>query len=265
MKDRISIEIKDHIADVRLNRPDKMNALDDAMFAAIIEVGEVIENDPDIWCVVFSGEGKAFCAGLDLSSFSNPDSAVNNASLAERTHGICNKYQKVSYQWRAMKVPVIAAVHHTCYGGGVQLISGADIRVVDPACRMSIMEIRWGIIPDMGGSQLLRHYMRDDVLRELSYTARVFDGRQAQEYGLATHVSEDPHAKAMDIALEITARNPDAVQSIKTLYNDAPYVSIADGYLQESHLQQPILASPNQLEAVYSQMQKRPANFSNPK
>ena len=190
MQNRVSINIVNHIADVKLNRPEKMNALDEAMFLAIIEVGEAIKENPNVRCVVLSGEGKAFCAGLDVANF-NPQqkSGVLTVPLPKRTHGIANIVQQVAWIWRELPVPVIAAVHGVAIGGGLNIMSGADIKFITPDTKLAIMELKWGLIPDMAGSQLWRHTVRDDIIRELTYTHRIFSGEDAVRYGFATHVS----------------------------------------------------------------------------
>lgn len=263
MKDRVSISIENHVADVRLIRSDKMNALDDAMLDALVEATEVIEANGDIRCVVLSGEGKGFCAGLDLTMFDMSGGGLQKMKLAERTHDICNKPQKVVWGWRELSVPVIAAVHGVALGGGLQIMLGSDIRYVHPDTKLSIMELKWGIIPDMSSTQIMRHLVRDDVVRELTYTARVFSGRDAVDYGFATHLSDDPHADAMKLAHEIAGKNPHAIQASKKLIQKAPYCTVEEGLLMESELQDAIIGTKNQIEAVFSSMQKRPGKYGN--
>ncbi|SFO82183.1 crotonase/enoyl-CoA hydratase family protein [Qipengyuania nanhaisediminis] len=260
--ERVTIELADNgVAQVRLNRPDKMNALDPAMFEAIIAAGEELRAMKGLRAVVLAGEGRSFCAGLDVSSFTAaPDG--ERKPLTERTHGNANTFQEVAMTWRKCPVPVIAAVHGVCFGGGMQIASGADIRVVHPASRMAIMEMKWGLVPDMGGYHLWRGLVRDDVLRELVYTNREFTGEEAQGYGLATFVSEDPLGKANDIANEIANRNPEAIRGAKRL-SEAMLEKPGDDILMEESVEQAaIMRKPNQVEAVMAGMQKRPAKFT---
>ena len=260
--ERVTIELADNgVAQVRLNRPDKMNALDPAMFEAIIAAGEELRTMKGLRAVVLAGEGRSFCAGLDVSSFTAaPDG--ERKPLTERTHGNANTFQEVAMTWRKCPVPVIAAVHGVCFGGGMQIASGADIRVVHPASRMAIMEMKWGLVPDMGGYHLWRGLVRDDVLRELVYTNREFTGEEAQGYGLATFVSEDPLGKANDIAKEIANRNPEAIRGAKRL-SEAMLEKAGDDILMEESVEQAaIMRKPNQVEAVMAGMQKRPAKFT---
>ncbi len=262
MENRVDIQIDGHIAIVKLNRPDKMNALDTAMFDAIIEAGEQCAANPSIRAVVLCGAGRAFCAGLDLSNFS-PDNAdsVSSNPLETRTHGIANKWQKAVWVWRELPVPVIAAVHGVSFGGGLQIMLGADIKFVAPDTKLCILEVKWGIIPDMAGTQLMRHSVRDDIIRELTYTHRVFSGEEAVNYGFATHTSDTPLEDAIKLAKEIASKSPSAVVMAKELLNKAPYLDQEKGLLEESILQDRIIGKKNQLEAVFAGLQKREGQF----
>ncbi|WP_447727689.1 crotonase/enoyl-CoA hydratase family protein [Sphingomonas koreensis] len=256
---RVSIEFQDGIADVRLTRPDKMNALDPAMFAGIADAVERLNGMPGLRAVVLSGEGRAFCAGLDMASMASGGSGLD---LGGRSHGDANLFQQVAWGWRTLPVPVIAAVHGIAFGGGFQILSGADIRILAPGTRCSIMEMKWGIVPDMAGFALWRTMVRDDVLRELTYTAREFSAEEAVAFGFATRLSEDPHSDAMTLAHAIAGRNPHAIRAAKRLANlaaeaDAPAILAA-----ESAEQALLMRSSNQIEAVMANMQKRPPNFT---
>jgi len=259
--DRIRIDLgEDGVAQVRFTRGDKMNALDPEQFDRIIEAGEYLRTLKGLRVVVLSGEGRAFCAGLDLSSMAAGGSSPQ-AKLAERTHGNSNRAQEAAMTWRKCPVPVIAAVHGVCFGGGLQIASGADIRVVHPETRMAIMEMKWGLVPDMGGYALWRGLVRDDVLRELVYTNREFNGREAQELGLATFVEEDPLARATALARTIAGKNPAAVRGSKRLF-DAMHDRDTDAILMaESEEQDAVIRKPNQIEAVMAEMQKRAPQF----
>lgn len=260
-RDRVKIDLSDTgIAHVQLVRPEKMNALDHDMFEAIIEAGEALRKTSGVRVVVLSGEGRAFCAGLDLSNFTR-ERSVDEPALPERTHGNANRPQQVAMQWRKLSVPVITAIQGVCFGGGLQLASGADIRIVHPETRMAIMELKWGLVPDMGGYALWRGLVRDDVLRELVYTNREFTGSEAQEFGLATHVDSDPLDRAMQIAEEIANRNPDAIKAAKRLHAGMMELSTDEILLEESVEQHAIMGAPNQMEAVMAGMEKRPPKF----
>lgn len=259
--ERVSIELGDDgVAQVRLVRGSKMNALDPEMFARLIEAGQVLNAMKGLRVVVLSGEGASFCAGLDITSL-GAEPSEKQAPLPERIYGNANLFQEVAMQWRKLPVPVIAAVHGVCFGGGLQIASGADIRVVHPESRMAIMEMKWGLVPDMAGYALWRGLIRDDVLRELIYTNRQFSGAEAKELGFATHVEEDPLARATAIASEIANRNPHAIRAAKRL-QQSMYDADTDGILQaESDEQHAIIRTKNQIEAVMAGMQKRAANF----
>ena len=262
--DRVSISMDaDGVAQVRMIRTDKMNALDSAMFDTLIEAGEVLYNMPGLRAVVLAGEGRSFCAGLDLTSMAQTD-RHDSVPLTERTHGNANRPQQVAMQWRKLPVPVIAAVHGVCFGGGLQVASGADIRVIDPTARLAVMEMKWGLVPDMAGYALWKGMVRDDVLRELTYTNREFTGEQAGEYGFATIVDANPVARATAIAAEIANRNPHAQRAAKRLFNRYLESTTDEILMAESVEQTALIGSRNQIEAVRSQMEKRKGEFVDP-
>lgn len=282
MADRVSVSISETgVADVRLTRPEKMNALDDAMFSGLIDAGVKLIDDRSVRAVVLSGEGRAFCAGLDFTSFqamgnrgdSKADkSGATKARDEEPARGLlggagdspANRAQRAAWVWNEIPVPVIAAVHGVAYGGGLQIALGADIRIVTPDTRMSVMEIKWGLIPDMSGTQTLRHLVRLDVAKELTFTGRVVLGEEAVALGLATRVADDPRADALAMAEEIASKSPSAIRAGKSLLNEAVHATVADGLKLEARLQASLIAKPNQIEAVKSNMEKRPPRFSDP-
>lgn len=259
--DRITIALEDTgVAQVRFTRGDKMNALDPEMFTAIIDAGDVLAKLDGLRVVVLSGDGRAFCAGLDTASFGRTPDA-GEPELTERTHGNANKFQQVAMTWRKLAVPVIAAVHGVCFGGGLQIASGADIRIVHPDTRMAIMELKWGLVPDMGGYALWRGLVRDDVLRELIYTNREFSGAEALTLGLATYNDADPLSRATAIARDIANRNPQAIRAAKRLQAGMMERDTDAILLEESIEQHAIMRTPNQMEAVMAGMQKRTPKF----
>ncbi|UUL82095.1 crotonase/enoyl-CoA hydratase family protein [Sphingomonas qomolangmaensis] len=256
---RVTTTIEAGIADVRLSRPEKMNALDPQMFAAIAGTILRLGETPGLRCIVLSGEGRAFCAGLDMASMA---SGGSGATLEGRTHGDANLYQHVAWGWRNLPVPVIAAVHGIAFGGGFQIMGGADIRICAPATRLSIMELKWGIVPDMAGFALWRTIVRDDVLRELAYTAREFDAAEALAHGFVTRLADDPHAAAMDLAQQIAGRHPQAVRAAKRLANLAADADSAAILQAESDEQARLMRTPNQLEAVRANIERRSPVFA---
>ena len=266
MNDRVTITILDDgIADVRMNRPDKMNALDAAQWAALVETIDTLKATEGLRVVVLSGEGRAFCAGLDLASMAGerePGISSTGRDLAVRTKGIANNEQYVAWGWRELAVPVIAAIHGVAFGAGSQIMAGADIRIIHPDTRVAIMEMKWGLVPDVGGMPLWRTQVADDVLREMIYTNREFSGVEAKAMGFATHVSDDPHKAAMELANVIANKNPHAIQGAKRLCNAMATVSDAELLQAESDEQVKVIRQPNQIEAVMASMGKRKPVFA---
>jgi enoyl-CoA hydratase/carnithine racemase len=217
--------------------------------------------------VVLSGEGRAFCAGLDMGRFAamnenggNGIPGGGNRDLTVRTHGQANFAQQAVWGWRQLPVPVIAAIHGVAFGGGFQLALGADMRFLSPDARMSIMEIKWGLVPDMAGTPILATLVRDDILRELTFTGRIFSAQEALTYGLATRICDDPRGAALEVALEIAGKSPDAIRAVKRMLNKLS-VDPGPALLAESVEQQKLLGSPNQTEAVRANMDKRAPRF----
>ena len=259
MSDRVAINVSSHVAHVRLTRPDKMNALDPAMFDAICAAIDELSALPELRAVVVSGEGPGFCAGLDLSNFSSDSEPMD---LLPRTHGLANMPQQIAWGWRTLPMPVIAAAHGVAFGGGLNIMSGADIRIVHPTTRCAVMEMRWGLVPDMAGYPLWRGNVRDDVLRKLVYTNAEFSGAEACELGFATETSDEPLARAMALAEEIAGKNPQAIQAAKRLSNALADSTDEALLLSESAEQTQIIGKANQMEAVMAFMEKRAPEFS---
>lgn len=268
MSDRVTVAIADDgVADVRLSRPDKLNALDVEMIDGLVAAGESLAGERALRAVVLSGEGRAFCAGLDFSGFRQLAGAggAGGRNLFERgAASPANHAQRAAWVWRELPVPVIAAVHGVCYGGGIQIALAADVRLLAPDARLSVREIHWGLVPDMSGTQTLRHLVRLDVAKELTYTARVVDADEAVRLGLATRVCESPRDEAFALAREIAARSPDAVRAAKRLLDGAFDGDVAAGLRLEEDLQRTLIGRPNQVEAVRANMEKRPPRFRDP-
>lgn len=267
MDERVSITIEQGVAHVVLNRPDKMNALDHAMFLGIVKAGEQLRDDASVRAVVISGAGRAFCAGLDMQNFSRMEQQTSSGSLfaddiTTRTHGIANTAQQVAMVWRDVPVPVIAAVHGVAFGGGLQIALGADMRFVTPDLRMSVMEIKWGLVPDMAGIVLMRELARPDVVRDLTFSGRIFSGQEALEYGFATRVCDDPLETALQAAREIAAKSPSAIRAAKRLLRASVDQDAASLLMAESVEQRALMGSDHQKEAVRANMEKRAPVFS---
>ena len=279
MAERVTISISDGVADVRLNRPDKRNALDNEMFLAIAAAGERLKTEHGVRAVVLSGEGASFCAGLDFSSFQtmadggrsgDPSEAASAAISAPGSPGsmqqgrITHLGQQVSWVWQEIPVPVIAAVHGHALGGGIQIALGADIRIVHPDTKLSVREVHWGLVPDMTGTQVLASLVRPDVAKELTFTARIFSGREAFDLGIATRLSDTPVDDALAMAREIAGRSPDAVRGAKALFNQLVNAGAAEQFANERRVIGALIGRPNQVEAVIANFENRPANYTDP-
>ncbi len=259
---RVTVEIKDHIAHVTLSRADKMNAVDIDMAEAIVAAGEQIKADGDVRAVVLSGEGKSFCAGLDVMNFAKFAGSDPHKLVMPRTHGLSNLFQQVAMVWHDLPIPVIAALHGAVFGAGLQLAMGADIRIAHPDSKLAIMEMKWGLIPDMGGMVLLPKLVRSDVLRRLTYTAEPVLAPKAAEWGLVTELSDDPLASALALAETIASKSPSAVQAAKRLIAVAESgAAEAEVLLAESQEQADLIGKPHQMEVIAANMQKRAPKF----
>jgi len=271
MSDRVSISIEDGVADVRMTRGDKMNALDPAMFDALIEAGRSVGADPRVRAVVLSGEGRCFCAGLDVSNFAAMAGGGGLSGEGHRRNPFergdespANAFQRSAWVWAEVPVPVIAAVHGVAYGGGLQIALGADLRLVTADARLSVMEIKWGLIPDMTGTQTLRRLVRLDVAKELTYSGRVVSGGEAAALGLVTQVCDDPLEAAREMARSIAAKSPDAIRAAKQLLDASGLVDLDTGLRLEAELQASLIGSPNQIESVKANLEKREARYEDP-
>lgn len=263
MTERVITEIQGRVAHVRLNRPDRHNGLDLAMFEAIVAAARALHDRQDVRAVVLSGEGKSFCAGLDFKAFmADPE---GNRRLLERPEGKpYNIAQAVSWVWAELPVPVVAALHGAVFGGGLQIALGADVRVASPDARMSVMEIEYGLVPDMGITQTLPRLVRADVAKELTFTGRVIQAEEARELGLVTRVSSEPLEEARALAEHIAGRSPHAIRHAKRLYREAEGASPHESFALETELQLELLGSPNQLEAVRARMTRSEPSFRDP-
>lgn len=259
---RVSVTYENHIAHVRLTRADKMNAVDQDMITAIIAAGDEVAAS-DARAVIVSGEGNAFCAGIDISGLSGMIGKDPTELLMPRTHGdgTTNQWQEVAMIWSRMDIPVIAAVHGVCYGAGMQLALGADIRIAAPDAKFAVMEMKWGIVPDMGGMVLLPRLVRTDVLRRLTYTAEPIGADQAERWGLITEIADDPLAAAQKLAETIAGKSPSAIRAAKRLIGVAETADAAAVLDAESREQVELLGKPDQMEVIAATFGKRAAIF----
>ena len=259
---RVRVEVRDHLAHVVLVRADKMNAVDTDMARAIVAAGEALAARSDVRAVVMSGEGRGFCAGLDVASFAEFAGTDPEARVMPRTHGDANLYQQLCLIWRELPVPVIAALHGVAFGAGFQLAIAADIRIAHPQTRLAIMEAKWGLVPDMAGMVLLPQLIRSDVLRLMTYTAEPVEAAQALDWGLVTRLAEDPLAEAERLAGLIAGRSPSATRAAKRLIGLAESGAAADTVLyHESREQAALIGGSDQLEVIAANMQGRAPVF----
>ena len=266
MTERVTVSMHDGIADVRLNRAEKINAIDQAMFTALVEAGTALAADRKVRAVVLSGEGRGFCAGLDFTGFmSMAGNGDAGGSLLRRDDGSpANAAQRAAWVWTEVPVPVIAAIHGVAFGGGLQIALAADIRIAAPTAQLSVMEVRWGLIPDMSGTQTLRRLVRLDVAKELTFTGRIVSGEEAAALGLVTRLAGEPRAAAMQLAREIAGKSPDAIRAGKLLLDQCFQVGVAEGLRLEEQTQRNLIGSANQVEAVQANLQKRAPEFRDP-
>jgi enoyl-CoA hydratase/carnithine racemase len=271
VEDRVTISIVDGIADVKMNRADKRNALDNAMFTSLSAAGEYLKTLDDLRVVVLSGDGASFCAGLDFSSFAQMAESGPRANSSDNKPDmnagamvdgrITHMAQQVCWVWQEVPVPVIAAVHGHALGGGIQIALGCDIRIVHPETQLSVREVHWGLIPDMTGTLMLSRLVRPDIVKNLVFTARIFSGHEAHEMGIATQLSHEVHADAMTMAREIAGRSPEAVRGAKKLINRLANSGAAEQFAAERATIGQLIGTANQAEAVMSHFEKRSPNF----
>ncbi len=260
---RVQIAIADHVAVVTLSRPDKHNALDVAMFEQIIAATERLRTEPGVRAIVLHGDGPSFCSGLDVVAIMQAGGGVQG--LTDRVTGeVPNWFQRAARDWTTLPMPVIAAVHGNCFGGGLQIALGADIRIAAPDARLSVMEVKWGLVPDMAITRALPRLVGIDVAKELTFTGRVFDGTEAAALGVVTRCSDDPLAAARALAAEIAGRSPDAVRSAKRLFEESWTASAAQSLSLEAELQLGLIGSPNQMAAVAAGFTNEAAEFVDP-
>src|SRR4029079_6893131 len=263
MSDRVNVTIDAGVADVRMNRPDKRNALDGAMVQTLADAGERLKTEHGVRAIVLSGEGMSFCAGLDFASFqsmadNDRPALTDDAGPGAMVEGrITHLGQQVCWVWQEIPVPVIAAVHGHALGGGIQIALGADIRIVHPDTQLSVREVHWGLVPDMTGTLMLSSLVRADVAKELVFTARVFDGREAFALGLATKLSDAPLDDALSMAAEIAGRSPDAIRGAKALLNGMFNDGAAQQFAEERRVIGSLVGRPNQVEAIMANFEKR--------
>jgi len=262
--ERVRIDVENHVAEVALTRSEKHNALDGDAFESIAAAAERLTAEPGLRAVILHGEGPSFCSGIDVGWLAGGQAEGFGENASRRDGFGANLFQRVSTAWIEVPVPVIAAIHGNCFGGGLQIALGADIRLAAPDAKLSIREVHWGLVPDMGITSTLPRLMALDVAKDLTFTGRIVSGEEAASLGLATRVESDPLAAARELATEIAGRSPDAVRSAKRLYETAWMEQGRAGLELESDLQMELIGSPNQMAAVMAGMTKEPPEFTDP-
>ena len=263
---RVSVTMHEGIAHVRLTRPDKRNALDDAMFQAIAQAGERVKHDTSVRAVVLSGDGASFCAGLDFGGFQamgsgNSGDGSATAAGSMKDGRITHLAQQICWVWQEVPVPVIAALQGHALGGGMQLALGADIRIAHPDTKMSMREVHWGLIPDMTGTLRLSRLVRDDVMKDLVFTGRIFPASEGATLGVVTRLSNDPVADALVAAAEIAGRSPSAVRGAKQLINRLSNAGAAEHFAAEREIIFGLIGKPHQVEAITANFENRAPKF----
>lgn len=261
MSESVKIAKDGHVAIVTLNRPQKHNAIDLDMFAALADAGTQLGKDASVRAIVVEGAGPSFCAGIDLSIFAQSDSSVLVSKMAPGEDSPANLFQRAAFVWREVPQPVICALHGSVFGGGLQIALGADLRFGSPDSRYSVMEIKWGLIPDMAISATLARLIPADKAKELAWTGRVFDAAEACDMGVLTALHDDPAQAAREAAALIAARSPKAVRAIKRLFDESAEMSIQQGLQLEAELQLSLLGRHQQIEAVAANLEKRAPKF----
>lgn len=263
MNDRVITNMENGVAEVMLNRADKHNALDIPLFEGLAQAGNALAQRKDVRAVVLYGDGPSFCSGLDYPAF-----MAAGADVAEKLFGGddegANHAQMTSLVWRKVPVPVICALHGNVFGGGMQLACGADIRIAAPDARLSIMEVKWGLVPDMGITVSLAHQVGIDVAKELTFTGRIITGVEADGLGLVTRTAQDPLAEARQLAAEIADKSPDAVRAAKQLFDTSWGIDRRAALQLEAELQKKMFTLTNQREAVTAVLEKRKPQFADP-
>jgi enoyl-CoA hydratase/carnithine racemase len=261
MSNRLQISIDNHVAEIVLNRPEKHNAVDMRMFDELAGAGKDLAAERSVRAVVLTGAGENFCAGIDVSIFNDPGDAIAPASMAPQAGSDANRFQRAAYAWREIPVPVVCAIRGVAFGAGAQIALGADLRYAAPDAKLSIMEIRWGLIPDLAISVTASGLVREDRLRELAYTGRVVEAPEALELGLVTALHDDPLQAARHTARLIAARSPDAIRAMKRMFNERRDLDAGQALALEAKLQSRVMGHPNQLEAVRANSAGREPEF----
>jgi enoyl-CoA hydratase/carnithine racemase len=242
--DRVTLERVGAVAVVSLNRPEKLNGLDLALLDGLLGVARRLRRDRTVRTVILRGEGPAFSSGLDFGSVGRQPVRMLMSFIPVPGRGT-NRFQEVVWAWRRLPMPVIAVLHGRCYGGGIQIALGADFRIATPDCELSVMEAKWGLVPDMTGSVTLSELVGLDVAKRLVMTGEILSGEAAQRIGLVTEISEDPLDRAFKLSEQLVARSPDAVAASKRLLNRSWHARPHTAFALERRLQARLIRGVN--------------------
>jgi len=271
VSDRVRVVLDEGVAHVELNRPEKRNALDAGMFDGLLGAAKQLAQDRSVRAVVLSGAGDAFCSGLDMSSFADmaggsldAESDEVKAAAGDLSRDGANRAQQLGWRWQELPVPVIAAVQGAAYGGGFHVALGADIRFIAPDAKIAFVEITWGLVPDLSGTQALRRLVPLDVAKKLIFSGEPISGEQAVALHLGTEVSEQPLEAAFALARTIAGRSPEAIREAKKLLNASALVPLGEGLSNEFQASARLMGTPNQIEAVVAKLERREPRFQDP-
>ena len=262
MSDVVELNVDAGVAHVVLNRPAKRNAINLEMFKALAAVGDRIAADSSIRAAVLSGAGGNFCAGIDVTIMAEASDLFASGGMRPQAPSPANVFQRAAWVWQEVPVPVICALDGVTFGGGLQIALGADVRYAAPETRLSIMEVKWGLVPDMGITATARHSVPLDRLKELALTGQVISADEAAAAGLVTAVRDDPLAAAIGWAETVAAQSPDATRAMKRLFNSGYSLPLPAALALEAELQVEVMAAPNQAEAVRANLEKREPVFA---
>ena len=240
----VDLEFDGPIARVWLNRPDKLNGITFEMLQQLKDAATAIDKNRDVRVVFLEGRGDSFCAGLDFGKGMTNPKKVGRWFIPNPFRGT-NMFQEPLWAWRRLSVPVIAITRGHVFGGGIQLALAADFRFTTPDCEWSVLEAKWGLVPDMSGTIALTDQLPGDLAKRLVMTAEVFDGAKAVEYGVATGVSDKPEELAMELAEKLMQRSPDSVAASKELMDRTRRMSVRRAFALERRLQFAMLRSVN--------------------
>jgi enoyl-CoA hydratase/carnithine racemase len=260
MPTHVSVEVNGPVAQVTLDRPDKLNGLTLEMLGELRGAARSLARDRSLRAVVLKGAGESFCAGLDFAQATKQPARIARLFTPNPLRGT-NGFQEACWAWRRVPVPVIAEIHGHCYGGGVQLALAADFRFTTPDAEWSVLEGKWGLIPDMSGIKSLGELVGIDTAKRLTMTAEMFSGSHAHEIGLASGVADDPSTLTADLVGQLLPRSPDALAAGKRAFNKSWGAGARTTFRQERRRQLGVLLGKNARIALAASLKKQPPDY----